>query len=383
MTSGKRISVAHLVYALRTGGLENILVSLINELPADRFRHTVFCLTNFDEEYRRTMIRQPDCEVIALNKRPQGSDPSMLWRLAQHLRRLKPDVFHSHNLGPMEGQWAAALAGVPRRVHTEHGRDTYDLDGTSLKYNLFRRATRPLIHQYTAVSKDLAEWLVKTVWVPRGRVRQIYTGIDTERYRPGPKLSELAGAPPGFFSERAFVIGTVGRLAEVKDQGTLIEAFAMLRARKQQERLRLMIVGEGHMRPKLEALLDKHRLGPEAVWMAGNRTDIPQLLRQMDLYTLPSTVEGISISILEAMATGLPVLATRVGGNPEIVSRETGVLVPAGDPVGFAEAAAGLIASGEQSLAKLGAAGRAYVLRECTLDAFYGGYRAAYDPEFR
>jgi sugar transferase (PEP-CTERM/EpsH1 system associated) len=287
MPCGKRISVAHLVYALRTGGLENILVSLINELPADRFRHTVFCLTTFDEEYRRTMIRQPDCEVIALHKRPDGSDPHMLWRLAQQLRRLKPDVFHSHNLGPMEGQWAAALAGVPRRVHTEHGRDTYDLDGTSFKYNLFRRATRPLIHQYTAVSKDLAEWLVKTVWVPRERVRQIYTGIDTERYYPGPKLSEVPGAPAGFFGEGAFVIGTVGRLAEVKDQGTLIEAFALLRGRKGSggggDRLRLMIVGEGHMRPKLEALLEKHRLGPEAVWMAGNRTDIPQLLRQMDL----------------------------------------------------------------------------------------------------
>jgi sugar transferase (PEP-CTERM/EpsH1 system associated) len=373
----KRILVAHLIYALRTGGLENILVTLINELPAERFRHVVFCLTTYDEEYRRTQIRQPDCEVIALHKRP-GTDLGMLWRLAGRLRRLKPDVFHSHNLGPMEGQWAAALAGVPRRVHTEHGRDTYDLDGTNWKYNLFRRATRPLIHQYTAVSKDLAKWLVETVGVRPERVKQIYTGIDTERFCPGgPKLREIEGAPAGFFDEGTFVIGTVGRLAEVKDQGTLIEAFARLRPQENPRPLRLMIVGEGAMRGKLEGLIGKHQL--EAfVWLTGNRTDIPQLLRQMDLYALPSTVEGISISILEAMATGLPVVATGVGGNPEIVTEgETGVLVPVGDVGRLAEAIGGL-AGDPVRLRGMGVAGREYVVRECELESYYGAYESAY-----
>ncbi len=375
-SSERRIVVAHLIYALRTGGLENILVTLINELPAERFRHVVFCLTTYDEEYRRTQIRRTDCEVIALHKRP-GTDLGMLWRLAGHLRRLKPDVFHSHNLGPMEGQWAAALAGVPRRVHTEHGRDTYDLDGTNWKYNLFRRATRPLIHQYTAVSKDLAKWLVETVGARPERVRQIYTGIDTERFCPGPKLREIEGAPAGFFSdEGTFVIGTVGRLAEVKDQGTLIEAFALLRP-QENPRLRLMIVGEGPMRGKLEGLIAQHRLEGR-VWLAGNRTDIPQLLRQMDLYALPSTVEGISISILEAMATGLPVVATAVGGNPEIVTAgKTGVLVPVGDAGRLAEAIGGLVAD-PMRLRGMGAAGREYVVRECELESYYGAYKSAY-----
>lgn len=376
----QRILVAHLIYALRTGGLENILVTLINELPAERFRHVVFCLTTFDEEYRRTQIRRPDCEVIALNKRP-GTDLGMLWRLTQHLRRLKPDVFHSHNLGPMEGQWAAALAGVPRRVHTEHGRDTYDLDGTNWTYNLFRRATRPLIHQYTAVSKDLAKWLVETVGVRPERVKQIYTGIDTERFCPGgPKLREIEGAPAGFFADPgAFVIGTVGRLAEVKDQGTLIEAFALLRPQENPRPLRLVIVGEGPMRGKLEGLIAKYQLGAW-VWLAGNRTDIPQLLRQMDLYVLPSTVEGISISILEAMATGLPVVATAVGGNPEIVTRETGVLVPVGDAGRLAEAIGGLVADPAR-LRGMGTAGREYVVRECRLESYYGAYESAYLAE--
>lgn len=363
------------------GGLENIVLTLINELPADRFQHVVYCLTTFDPEFRKT-IRHQDVEVIALDKRP-GNDPMTMLGLARRLRALGPDIFHSHNLGPMEGQWAAALAGVPYRVHAEHGRDTYDLDGTSFKYNLLRRATRPLIHQYIAVSKDLADWFVSTIHVPRERVRQIYTGIDTERFSPGPRLAAIEGAPAGFFDDGNFVVGTVGRLAEVKDQATLIDAFALLRkqlgdADDSSAKLRLLIVGEGAMRPVLESRVASHGLEGLA-WLTGNRTDIPQLLRQMDVYTLPSTIEGISISILEAMSAALPVVATNVGGNPELVldQPKTGFLVPAADPASLADSI-GRIWRHRAEARAMGAAAREIVMRQYSLAAMLGAYSEVY-----
>ena len=167
--------VAHIIHRLAVGGLENGLINLINHMPEDRYRHVIICLANATDYSQR--IRRKDVPVIELNQRP-GHDFAVHWRLLKLLRRLRPAIVHTRNLSALEFQAVAALAGVYGRVHGEHGRDMYDLDGTSRKYNLLRKTIRPFVQRYTAVSVDLAQWLVDTIGIRPDRVTQIYNGVD-------------------------------------------------------------------------------------------------------------------------------------------------------------------------------------------------------------
>ena len=330
--------VVHVIHRLGTGGMENGLVNLINRAPSDRYRHAVVCLTDADSFAERIM--RSDVPVVTLH-RPPGHSFGMYWTLWKVLLRLRPKVIHTRNLSTLEAQIVAWFVPGAVRVHGEHGRDVFDLHGANRKYNLLRRAVRPLVQRYVAVSRDLERWLVSAIGVAPGRIRQIYNGVDQSRFHP---LSERAQdrLPAGFAAPEAFVVGTVGRLAEVKDQATLVRAFSrMLRGNADEgKRARLIIVGEGPMRGQLEALIRDEGL-EDVVWMAGDRDDVAELLGCLGLFVLPSLGEGISNTILEAMACGLPVIATDVGGNPELVDTGvTGLLVPAGDPDSLAKAMA-------------------------------------------
>jgi len=337
--------IAHIIYALGTGGLENGLVNLINRCPPSRYRHVIICLTRAEPFARR--LTATDVEVIELHKNP-GHDPLMYWRLWRHLRRLRPAVVHSRNLAALETQVLGLLMPACKRVHGEHGRDVHDLDGSKRKYQWLRRALSPLIHRFVAVSRDLSQWLVTTVHIPETKVTQIYNGVDNQRFHPigdTPRLPPQ-GMPAEFLAEpNCVVLGTVGRLAAVKDQQLLLVALhRLLRDRPAlRARLRLLLVGDGPEHAALESLVAKLRL-TSLVWLAGDRDDIPELLRTMDIFVLPSLGEGLSNTLLEAMSTGLPVIASAVGGNTELVSdRINGLLFQAGDANALAEAVASLV----------------------------------------
>jgi sugar transferase (PEP-CTERM/EpsH1 system associated) len=369
--------IAHIVHRFDVGGLENGMVNLINRMPERRYRHAVICLEGFGRFSER--VRRDGVSFHALGKRP-GKDPRHYVRLWRLLRELRPDLVHTRNLSALDGQFVAALAGVRARVHGEHGRDVFDLHGRSRKYNLLRRCTRPLVDRYVAVSENLARWLVDTVGVAPERVAQICNGVDTERFRPRGRMRAGEGFPPGFLTGAEFVIGSVGRMAAVKDYPTLVRAFLMLLAAAPglRSRLRLAIVGDG---PEREACL---RLLADAdatslAWLPGERGDVPELMRAFDLFALPSLGEGISNTILEAMATALPVVATRVGGNPELVTEGvTGALVPPADPAALAAALRAYVDDAALGQ-KHGANGRRRVEEGFSIDAMVAGYRAVYD----
>ena len=347
--------VAHVIYALGTGGLENGLVNIINRACPERYRHVIICLTR--AEGFESRITAPNVELISLHKRP-GHDFPLYWRLWRTLLRLRPAIVHTRNLAALEMQVIAALIPGVKRVHGEHGRDIHDIDGSNKKYNFLRRSLRPLIHRYIAVSQDLAQWLTETVEVPIVKVKQIYNGVDQQVFAPG---WVTISAPANFTANDLQIIGTVGRLAEVKDQLTLIEAFGRLvQGCSTQQALRLMIVGGGPMYQTLCAKITALGLD-EYIWMTGDREDIPELLRMMDVFVLPSLGEGVSNTLLEAMATGLPLIATRVGGNPELIEDGiNGRLVPVGDAGVLADTIENILAEpqtlaayGEQSLHKV------------------------------
>lgn len=368
--------IVHVIYSLGVGGLENGLVNLINHIPPDRYRHAIICLKGYSDFHKR--ITREGVEIVALDKQ-EGYDLNLYIRLYDALKQLKPDIVHTRNLAAMEGQVIAALAGIRARVHSEHGRDIFDLHGKNRKYNLLRKAIRPFVKRYIALSKDLENWLIETVGVPPERVGQIYNGVDSLNFHPRNGIRADIG-PKGFFSEDAFVIGSVGRMAAVKDYPSLVRAFLMVLEKDpaSRKRLRLLIVGDGISRQQCLDML--REAGAEALaWLPGERSDIPELMRAMDLFVLPSLGEGISNTILEAMASGLPVVATRVGGNVELVKEAlTGMLVPPGEPGSMAAAISEYYRNPEL-LHSHGKAARQEIEAHFSMDAMVRGYLGVYD----
>jgi sugar transferase (PEP-CTERM/EpsH1 system associated) len=329
--------VAHVIYALDTGGLENGLVNIINRCPPERYRHAIICLTRASHFASR--ISAPGVEIIELHKRP-GHDFAVHWRLWRVLRRLRPAIVHTRNLAALETQILGLLMPGVKRIHGEHGRDVRDLDGSNRKLRWFRRLLSPLIHRFITVSRDLERWLVHDVKIPARKVVQIYNGVDHGRFT-APREAGRALLPGGFLpAGGGLLLGTVGRLAAVKNQVLIVRALALIFQLRPalRESLRCMVIGEGPERAALEKALAETGLS-EVVWLAGDRADVPALLGAMNVFLLPSLGEGVSNTILEAMASGLPVIATAVGGNPELVTPgETGLLVPAGDAQALADA---------------------------------------------
>ena len=368
--------IAHIMYSFKIGGLENGVVNLLNHMPADRYRHAVICLTQYSDF--RFRVRRDDVSYHALNK-PAGHGLGTHCRLHALLRSLKPQIVHTRNLAAVECAAPAWLAGVPVRIHGEHGREVGDLDGSNRKYQLLRKVLKPFVSQYIALSRDLERYLRDQIGVGPARITQIYNGVDSEKFRPAIGQREaLAGF--GADGSDTFVIGTVGRMQEVKDQITLARAFVRMVQDHPEARLvaRLVMVGDGPLKAKVEQILDEAAMA-QLAWLPGARDDVAELMRGFDLFVLPSLAEGISNTILEAMSSGLPILATAVGGNPElVVEGESGELLPTADPQAMA---AGLWRYlGERDRARRhGAAGRKIIEQRYSMRAMVEAYMGVYE----
>ena len=367
--------VVHVVYRFDIGGLENGVVNLLNRMPHDRYRHTVLSLTDVTR-FRERVLRD-DVTFIELHK-PPGHGVKLWPRLRQEFRRLRPAIVHTRNLAALEAVVPAWLTGIPVRIHGEHGRDVGDLDGSNRTYRLVRRLHRPFVSHYVTVSRDLERYLREAIGVRAADATPIVNGVDTERFSP-PREHVLPHGWP-FASGDTFVCGTVGRLQPVKNQVALARAFvrALALDPSLRARLRLVIVGDGPLR---EGIVDVLRAANalDLAWLPGARDDVAAILRALDAFVLPSLGEGISNTILEAMASGLPVVATRVGGNPELVDDgRTGTLVRAGDDDALAAALVGF-ARDAASARAMGSAGRAQALRSYSIDAMVAQYVALYD----
>ncbi len=370
--------VLHLVHRFDTGGLENGVVNLINHMPRSAYRHMVVALTEVTDFRHR--LRHDDVECIALHK-PPGHGAKLYPRLWRLLRQYRPAIVHTRNLAALEMQPAAWAACVPVRIHGEHGRDVDDLHGTSRHYQRVRRLYAPFVQRYVALSRDLAGYLQGAVGIAPGRIEQVYNGVDAARFAPAPEGAvPIAGAP--FTAPTHWLIGTVGRMQTVKHQTLLARAFVrtLELAPALRGTARLVIVGEGPLRALCQAILDEAGAGALA-WLPGERADVPDVMRGLNCFVLPSLAEGISNTILEAMATALPVIATRVGGNAELVDDGlTGELVPPDDVDALAQALVRM-ATDPARAAAMGRAGRAEVERRFSLQAMVAAYQALYDRE--
>ena len=372
----ERPLVVHVVHRFAVGGLENGVVNLVDALPESAWRHAVVALTEVDEAFR-ARIRRDDVTCIALHK-PSGHGFRLYPAFYRLLRELRPSIVHTRNLAALEMTVPAWAAGVPVRIHGEHGRDVTDLDLTRRRYRLVRRAYRPFVDHFVALSHGLESYLRDRVGVPAARITHIYNGVDTERFRPAPAgKAPIPGCP--FPVPGSFIVGTVGRMEAVKDSVNLARAFvgALALAPRARDRLRLVMVGDGPQRSEAERVLREAGAG-DLAWFAGERPDVPDILRGLDCFALPSLAEGISNTILEAMASGLPVVATRVGGNADLmVEGLTGRLVPRADSAALAGAIAGYLAD-PAAARRHGKAGRQHVEQHFSLERMVRRYERLY-----
>ncbi|MBF0309509.1 MAG: TIGR03088 family PEP-CTERM/XrtA system glycosyltransferase [Magnetococcales bacterium] len=360
--------ICHVLYRLDVGGMETVLAELIDRLPVGECRHAVVALTCCTDFKAR--IRRRDVTFHELHKRP-GKDPGSWWRFWRLMRTLRPQVVHTLNIAALEMNLPAFLAGVPVRIHAEHGRDWHDLDGGNRRYRLMRRLLSPLIDCFVAVSRDLETWMVQDVGLPTAKVRLLVNGVDCNRFRP----REPGFIPPWPGGEGELTIGTVGRFWPVKDHANLLRAFALLREFSPETagRCRLILLGDGLLRRELEELAENLHL-TERIWWGGWREDVATLLPHLDLFVLPSLAEGTPLTVLEAMACGLPVVATRVGGVADLMQEgRTGLLVPPGDAAALAKAMAGLLRE-DETRRKMGQAGREYVENTFSWASTVDGY---------
>ena len=328
--------IAHIIFRLAVGGLENGLVNLINHIPEWRYRHLIISLT--DVTSFKDRIQLSNVRIISLDKK-EGYDFLIFFKLFRVLFKYKPDIVHTRNISTLECQVIAFLAGVHQRVHGEHGWDIFDPHGLNMKYQFLRRLINPFVKCFIPLSLQLKNYLITKIGVSEFKICCIPNGVDTDKFYP--KISEYLSSDNPFSNiDNLFVIGSVGRMHGVKDQMTLVHAFIFLMEKNPKLRnyVRLVIVGDGPLRQQAISVLTETGYS-NLSWLPGERNNIDCLMREFNLFVLPSSAEGISNVILEAMATGLPVIATSVGGNMELVSDGiTGTLVQPSNPKALAGA---------------------------------------------
>jgi sugar transferase (PEP-CTERM/EpsH1 system associated) len=306
------INVLHVVLGLQVGGLEKVVLDLVDTHPAD-IKPFIVCL-----EKRGELGQQyKHLEIFELHKE-SGINLKIIPKLVSLTKELNIDIIHTHNPGPHI--YGAITGFLTRRpvVHTKHGRN-YPTEKRKVWLN---KIASLLTNKIVAVSQDAADVCLDAEKIPISKVTVILNGIDTNRFCEKAYNSDAMGIP--------IRIGIVARLSEEKDHLALLSACKMLSAHT--THFHLDIVGDGPLKETLVAAVKKLELD-SYISFRGTRHDVPELLRQLHIFVLSSTSEGISLTLLEAMATGLPVVATNVGGTPEVViDGETGYLVPPKNP---------------------------------------------------
>jgi len=366
--------VCHVIYRFDVGGMENGIVNLINEMPADKARHTIISLTYKTDFAKR--LKRNDVDVYEINKRP-GNDLNAFFQLYKLLRKIKPDIVHSRNHPTTEIPFIAKLAGVRAVVHGEHGRDVHDIDGSNKKYRLLKRLVNPFVDHYICVSKDLSGWLENDIGIHGDKITQIYNGVDSIKFSPPEDKTEIRKKLG--IKESSCIFGTVGRLEKIKGHIFLVEGFNkhLGKLSDHNTSCQLIIIGKGGEKDACQEIIESSGI-QDVVSLPGAMDNVNEWLRCIDVFVLPSLGEGISNTILESMSTGLPVIATYVGGNPELVNDgETGVLV---EPQNAESLASAMLKYAENTSlrAQHGTAARQEVDKKYSMEAMVKQYLHVY-----
>lgn len=297
--------VVHLVYSFGCGGLEKVIANLINHSSNYDVEHVLISLTD-----DISMINQVNkkIKVLILDKRP-GNDIKTHVKLFSLLKELRPLVINTYNFGTIEYHLVAKMAGVPIRVHSDHGRGGDDPSGKNKSHNMFRKFIANFITEYIVVSYDLFQWISNDIRVKRSKLSLIFNGVVV------PHSEEFVG-------DKVKTFVTVGRLDKVKNQQLLINAFAQaVTTIPDFEQCTLNIVGDGPLLNELQRQIESLKM-QEHIHLLGFRDDITDILNNSDVFVLSSVYEAMPMTILEAMANKTPVICTNVGGISQFITEE-------------------------------------------------------------
>ncbi len=321
-------TICQVLHSLHVGGAEVLAARLARRL-GDRYRFVFVCLDELGE--LGGQLRAEGFPVHVLGRRP-GLDWRLALRLAGLLRRERVGVLHAHQYTPFFYAAAARQFGRPVPVlFTEHGRHFPDFPRP--KRVLANRLLLGRRDRVVGVGRAVCDALVRNEGIPAERVGLVYNGIDLGRFAAGPSLRAPVRRELGLGADD-LVILQVARLDYLKDHATAVRAFGRVALRRPEARL--VLVGEGPEGPKIHELVGRAGLADRVLFL-GLRHDVPRLLAAADVFLLTSVSEGIPLTLIEAMAAGLPVVATRVGGVGEVVEDgTTGLLAPAGDDAALA-----------------------------------------------
>jgi glycosyltransferase involved in cell wall biosynthesis len=310
-------SIVHVLSSFGVGGQERVALDLAIGQKARGHQVAVISLAPAPDGAMADEFREHGIAVDRVVKRGGGLDPTLVPRLARALRRHRADVVHTHNPLPLIYGAPAARLARAAAIHTKHG-----VNPGGRGHRLLRRAAAQLAHAFVAVSDTTFDQAKAQRDAPSARMHTIANGIRLDRYHPDPEARAAARVELGLGD--AWVVGTVGRLDAYKNQALLVRAMAPLLSSD----VRLVIVGDGPARADVEAEVAKLR-EPRWVVMTGRRMDVPRLIPAFDVFALSSKTEGLPLVVPEAMAAGLPIVTTSVGGLPSVIDEgKTGMLVP-------------------------------------------------------
>jgi L-malate glycosyltransferase len=364
-----RIKVGFVLHVMNVAGAEVLVAETIRRLGA-RIDPVIFCIDEVGALGHR--MREEGVDVIAFDRRP-GLDLRVAWRMAAEIRARELDVVHAHQYTPFfYGSIAARLSHVrPRVIFTEHGRHFPDVVSPK-RWIVNRMVFDRLADNVNAVCEFSARALRDKDGFVHRAIEVIPNGVDLPRYAPVDR--DKTRAALGLDQTRRYV-ATIARFHPVKDHRTLLTAFAeVARVRADVD---LLLVGDGPLRSDLERQSADLDIA-DRVRFLGVRDDVANILRAIDVFALTSVSEAASITLLEAMASELPVVVTAVGGNPEIVRDGIdGFLVPRRSSAGVAKALLRIL--GDRSMAAaMGHAGAERVRAKFSLDAAISRYHTLY-----
>lgn len=362
-------NLLHIVLSLEIGGLEMFVKKFITGL-AGEYNQSVLCLDK--KGIWGHEIEAGGKEVFLIRRKQNGTDWFLPFKIASLLKRKNVDIIHTHNFTPnFYGVISAKLAGVPVVINTQHNSRFFPCK--TLR-RLGFKATSMLTSKIACVSQTAQKSLVNLGRINSSKIEIIINGIDCNELSPSPNRQVLAKLIPE--PEKDKIIGIVGRLSPEKDHKTLLKAFAIIQNKL--TNVKLIIVGDGNTKQDLEKTVKEMQLDKK-VFFLGARTDVRLLLNSFDLFVLSSITEGVSLALLEAMACGLPVVATNVGGNSEIVQDgESGIIVPAQNHRKLSDAILEILSS-KQVAAKMGQVGRKRVLEKFSMTSMLKNYRTLYE----